>query len=99
MTASPTAILAEEPTRSSEGADGWLGDAVPRRPAFGVVRGGPGRCHGKEVTERLPGSKPSAAQASVPGVNTARENSACVAGVHTPAKPVCGRHVAGTVVL
>ena len=27
------------------------------------------------------------------------ENSACVAGVHTPAKPVCGRHVAGTVVL
>ena len=26
-------------------------------------------------------------------------NSACVAGVHTPAKPVCGRHVTGTVVL
>ena len=26
-------------------------------------------------------------------------NSACVAGVHTPAKPVYGRHVAGTVVL
>ena len=26
-------------------------------------------------------------------------NSACVAGVHTPAKPVCGRHVAGTVML
>ena len=26
-------------------------------------------------------------------------NSACVAGVHTPAKPVCGMHVAGTVVL
>ena len=25
-------------------------------------------------------------------------NSACVAGVHTPAKPVCGRHAAGTVV-
>ena len=25
-------------------------------------------------------------------------NSACVAGVHTPAKPVCERHVAGTVV-
>ena len=27
------------------------------------------------------------------------ENSACVAGVHAPAKPVCGRHVAGTVML
>ena len=26
-------------------------------------------------------------------------NSACVAGAHTPAKPVCGRHVAGAVVL
>ena len=26
-------------------------------------------------------------------------NSACVAGVHTPAKPVCGRRVAGTVML
>ena len=26
-------------------------------------------------------------------------NSAYVAGVHTPAKPVCGRHVAGAVVL
>ena len=26
-------------------------------------------------------------------------NSAYVAGVHTPAKPVCGRHVVGTVVL
>ena len=25
--------------------------------------------------------------------------SACVAGVHTPAKPVCGRYVVGTVVL
>ena len=25
--------------------------------------------------------------------------SACVAGVHAPVKPVCGRHVAGTVVL
>ena len=26
-------------------------------------------------------------------------NSTCVAGVHAPAKPVCGRHVVGTVVL
>ena len=26
-------------------------------------------------------------------------NSARVAGVHAPAKPVCGRHVVGTVVL
>ena len=25
--------------------------------------------------------------------------AACVAGVRTPAKPVCGRHVVGTVVL
>ena len=24
--------------------------------------------------------------------------STCVAGINTPAKPVCGRHVAGTVV-
>ena len=28
-----------------------------------------------------------------------QRNSACVAEVHTPAKPVYGRHVAGTVVL
>ena len=27
-----------------------------------------------------------------------QRNSACVTGVHTPAKPVCGRHVDGTVV-
>ena len=29
----------------------------------------------------------------------AHRSSACVAGVHTPVKPVCGRHVVGTVVL
>ena len=27
-----------------------------------------------------------------------QSSSACVDGVHTPAKPVCGRHVVGTVV-
>ena len=27
------------------------------------------------------------------------DSPACVAGVHAPAKPVCGRHGAGTVVL
>ena len=37
----------------------------------------------------------------MPSCSTAVEwriDSACVAGVHAPAKPVCGRHVVGTVV-
>ena len=32
-------------------------------------------------------------------VALSQSNPACVAWVHTPTKPVCGRHVAGTVVL
>ena len=50
---------------------------------------------------RLPRLQPmSAVTVSSSSAWRARESdSTCVAGVHAPAKPACGRHVVGTVVL